>query len=313
MDVDGVFSGGGVRAIAFIGALKVAEEKGISFKRTAGTSAGAIIAAFVAAGYTSDEIKELLHEIDLREFLDPRTISIAFPFMKWLTLYWKLGLYKGKKLEQWVEEKLADKGVRTFADLEEGSIKIIASDITNGRLIVLPDDLERYGILPERFKIAKAVRMSASIPYFFDPIKIYDSTGKKNIFVDGGVLSNFPIWLFQDEKTPQERPVIGFQLQPSQLDQRPNNITNAITLFHGLFDTMMDAHDARHISQAHSADIVFIPVQQISMINFALSHQVIDQLTDFGKESTEKFLRTWRHYPNNNPRAKITLKKSSIL
>lgn len=312
MDVDGVFSGGGVRAIAFIGALKVAEEKGITFKRTAGTSAGAIIAAFVAAGYTSEEIKAFLHEIDLREFLDPRALSVAFPFMKWLTLYWKLGLYKGKKLEQWVEEKLAAKGISTFADLKEGSIKIISSDITNGRLVVLPDDLERYGILPERFKISKAVRMSASIPYFFDPIKIYDATGKKNVFVDGGVLSNFPIWLFQNEKDQQKRPVIGFQLQPSQFEQKPNNVTNAITLFHGLFDTMMDAHDARHISEAHSADIVFIPVQQISMINFDLSNQFIDQLTDFGKESTEKFLRTWRHY-NSNRITKITLKKSSTL
>ncbi len=312
MDVDGVFSGGGVRAIAFIGALKVAEQKNINFKRTAGTSAGAIIAAFVAAGYTSDEIKSLLHEVDLREFLDPRAISVAFPFMKWLMLYWKLGLYKGKKLEHWVEEKLADKGIKTFADLEEGSLRIIASDITNGRLIVLPDDLERYGILPEKFKIAKAVRMSASIPYFFDPIKLYDATGKKNVFVDGGVLSNFPIWLFQDDKKPQQRPVLGFQLQPSQFEEKPNNITNAITLFHGLFDTMMDAHDARHISEAHSADIVFIPVQQISMINFSLSNEVIDQLTDFGKESTEKFLRTWRHYPSNKT-TKITLKKSSTL
>ncbi|WP_414703641.1 patatin-like phospholipase family protein [Pseudalkalibacillus sp. SCS-8] len=312
MEVDGVFSGGGVRAIAFIGAMKVAEEKGLTFKRTAGTSAGAIFSAFVAAGYTADEIKTLMHEVDLREFLDPRRLSVAFPLMKWLTLYWKLGLYKGKKLEQWVEEKLAEKGVRTFADLEEGSIRIIASDITNGRMIVLPDDLERYGILPERFKIAKAVRMSASIPYFFDPIKLFDATGKKNFIVDGGVLSNFPIWLFEDEKHPAKRPVIGFQLQPSQYEQKPNNITNAISLFHGLFDTMMDAHDARHISEAHSADIVFIPVQQISMINFDLSDQLIDQLTDFGKESTEKFLRTWRHYPPHK-KTIVTLKKSSTL
>ncbi|WP_221565510.1 patatin-like phospholipase family protein [Alkalihalobacillus sp. TS-13] len=310
MDVDGVFSGGGVRAIAFIGGLKAAEQKGITFNRAAGTSAGAIFAAMVAAGYKSDEIKDLLHKVDLREFLDPRRLSVAFPFMKWLTLYWKLGLYKGKRLEQWVEEVLAAKGLKTFGDLSEGSLKIIASDITNGRLIVLPDDLERYGILPERFKIAKAVRMSASIPYFFDPMKIYDATGKKNFIVDGGVLSNFPIWLFQDGKTESKRPTLGFQLKPSQFEQKPNDVKNAISLFHGLFDTMMDAHDARHISEAHSADIVFIPVKQISMINFDLSSEVIDELTDFGIESTEKFLRSWRHY---RPQAKISTKKSSIL
>ncbi len=310
MDVDGVFSGGGVRAIAFIGALKAAERKGITFNRTAGTSAGAIFAALVAAGYKADEIKSLLHEVDIREFLDPRRLSVAFPFTKWLMLYWKLGLYKGKRLELWVEEVLTAKRIKTFGDLPEGSLKIIASDITNGRLIVLPDDLERYGILPERFKISKAVRMSASIPYFFDPMKLYDATGKKNIIVDGGVLSNFPIWLFQDGNSEITRPTLGFQLKPSQFAQKPNNVKNAISLFHGLFDTMMDAHDARHISTAHSADIVFIPVKQISMINFDLSSKVIDELTNFGIESTEKFLRNWRHY---RPKTSLSTKKSSIL
>ncbi|WLD92008.1 patatin-like phospholipase family protein [Alkalihalobacillus sp. AL-G] len=298
MDVDGVFSGGGVKAIAFIGALQVAETQGITFKRSAGTSAGAIIASLVSAGYHSEDIKRLIHQVDLKEFLDPRRLSIPFPFMKWLTLYWKLGLYKGKKLENWIEEVLAEKGVKTFADVPEGSLKIIASDITNGRMIVLPDDLERYGLLPERFKISKAVRMSASIPYFFDPIKIYDHMGKKNYIVDGGVLSNFPIWLFQDEKNNSKRPILGFQLRPSQFNQEPNRISNAISLFHGLFDTMMDAHDNHHISEAHSTDIVFIPVKQISMINFDLSEKLIDELTEVGKENTEKFLRNWRYRPH---------------
>ncbi|WP_257348044.1 patatin-like phospholipase family protein [Pseudalkalibacillus decolorationis] len=311
MEIDGVFSGGGVKAIAFVGALQVAEAQGMCFKRTAGTSAGAIFAALISAGYNSTDIKQLIHDVDLKEFLDPRRLSIPFPYMKWLSLYRKLGLYKGKKMEDWIEEVLAAKGIKTFADVPEDSLKIVASDISNGRLIVLPDDLERYGLLPERFKIAKAVRMSASIPYFFDPIKIYDHMGKKNYIVDGGVLSNFPIWLFQDKKNNSKRPVIGFQLRPSQFDQQPNKINNAISLFHGLFDTMMDAHDNRHISEAHSTDIVFIPVKQISMVNFDLSEQVIDELANIGKENTEKFLRNWRSN-RFGIYTKIKSKKSSL-
>ena len=60
MLVDGVFSGGGIKGFAFVGALQVLEDRGIYFERVAGTSAGAIMACFIAAGYTADEIEELL-------------------------------------------------------------------------------------------------------------------------------------------------------------------------------------------------------------------------------------------------------------
>lgn len=60
----------------------------------------------------------------------------------------------------------------TFSDLPRGRLTVIASDITNGRIVVLPDDLELYGISPDSFEVAKAVRMSCSIPYFFDPVML---------------------------------------------------------------------------------------------------------------------------------------------
>ena len=56
--IDGVFSGGGMKGFALVGAYQVLEEKGYQFKRVAGTSAGAILACFIAAGYTGKEIEE---------------------------------------------------------------------------------------------------------------------------------------------------------------------------------------------------------------------------------------------------------------
>ena len=61
-------------------------------------------------------------------------------------------------------------------------------------MVVLPEDLPDYGIDPDRFEIARAVRMSISIPYFFEPVIV-----KKHVFVDGGILSNFPMWIFDRE------------------------------------------------------------------------------------------------------------------
>lgn len=295
MKVDGVFAGGGIKAYAFVGAYEVLEHKGIEFVRLAGTSVGALFSAFIAAGYTSAQLHEMLEELDEKIFLDERFSLGYIPFFKWLRIYHKLGLYKGEKLERWIEEKLAQKGVRTFGDLPKGSLKIVASDLTKGKLVVLPDDLPDYGYCPEKFPVAKALRMSVSIPYFYEPVKLFDKNSKfkYSIIVDGGVLSNFPIWLFLEEKK-KKRPVIGFRLTPN-LDSIPmNKNRNAIEMFHSLFDTMKKAHDVRYISKRHAKNIVFLPADNIKATDFDLSKQEKEALMQLGKERTESFLKTWQ-------------------
>ena len=246
MLIDGVFSGGGLKGYALVGAYQVIEEKGYQFKRVAGTSAGAILACFIAAGFTSKEIEELLSELDTLTLLDPRKTILPIPFMKWINLYWRLGLYQGKALENWFLEKLALKGVYTFSDIEAGSLKLVASDLTNGKIMVLPDDLERYGISAASFPIARALRMSCGIPFFFEPVKL-KVTSTDTIIVDGGVLSNFPMWIFDNGN--KERPILGLKLSSNSEEMEPHKITNGLNLFEALFSTMKNAHDERYISQ----------------------------------------------------------------
>ncbi|WP_338082311.1 MULTISPECIES: patatin-like phospholipase family protein [Fictibacillus] len=293
MKVDGVFSGGGIKAIALIGAIQAAEERGISFHRIAGTSAGALVACLLNAGYSSSEMKTLIHTADLKQFMDEKKSLVPVPFMNWLKVYWKLGLYKGDALEKWVKELLKAKGIETFADIPEGSLKIVASDITRGRLVVLPDDLQEYGLLKEKFPIARAVRMSCSIPYFFYPIKLYNRIGQKSYIVDGGVLSNFPMWLFQRKDRTSERPVLGFQLSSSYGKVQAHQVNNAFNLFKALFQTMMEAHDNRHISNYDARDIIFIPVKEISVVDFDLTEETKNALMDFGYLQGAAFLNRW--------------------
>ncbi|WP_322114358.1 patatin-like phospholipase family protein [Fictibacillus sp. KU28468] len=293
MMVDGVFSGGGIKGISLIGAIQAAEERGLQFKRVAGTSAGALVASLVAAGYTSAELKDLIHNVDLKQFLDEKKSWVPIPFMNWLKVYWKLGLYKGDALERWVKELLKAKGIETFADIQDGSLKIIASDITRGRLVVLPDDLQEYGLLKEKFPVARAVRMSCSIPYFFYPITLYNRLGQKSFIVDGGVLSNFPIWLFQRKDRTSERPVLGFQLSSSYGNIPEHKVNNAFNLFKALFQTMMEAHDNRHISKYDASDIIFIPVKEISVVDFELAEETKNALMDFGYLQGTEFLNRW--------------------
>jgi NTE family protein len=293
MEIDGVFSGGGVKGIAIIGAIKALEDKGFLFKRVAGTSAGSIIAALLAAGYNSDEIFKMMDEINLKDFLDPRRTLLPAPFGKWILLYWRLGLYKGNVLEGWMAEKLALKGIRTFADLSPNKLRVIASDITNSRLVVLPNDLPKYGIPIETFPVAKAIRMSCSIPYFFEPVKIKSIDGS-NVMVDGGVLSNFPMWLFDQENVKKVRPVIGIKLTSNGSTHPPKNkINNAIQMFEALFETMKDAHDARYISRKHEKNIIFIPTEGVLTTEFDLSDLRKQALFHVGEQSTYEFLKKW--------------------
>jgi NTE family protein len=293
VEIDGVFSGGGVKGLAMIGALKAIEEKGLTFKRVAGTSAGSIIASFIAAGYSSSEILNIMNEIDLKDFLDARKTIIPAPLAKWMLIYWRLGLYKGNVLEKWLAEKLALKGVYTFRDLPPNALRVIASDLTNSRLVVLPNDLPKYGIPPESFSVAKAIRMSCSIPYFFEPVKIKTIDGS-NVMVDGGVLSNFPMWLFDQENVKKVRPVLGVKLShDGSNNPHKNKIENAIQMFGALFETMKDAHDARYISRKHVKNIVFIPTQGILATEFELSEERKKLLLETGEKAANEFLKKW--------------------
>lgn len=297
MKIDAVFSGGGVKAYAFIGALESLEAKSLRIERVAGTSAGAIFASLLAAGFSLEEIKQKLQGLDLRRFLDAPKLTSIIPGSKWLFLYFQMGLYHGRKLEQWIRELLAEKGVYTFADLKEDYLKVVVSDLTLGKLVVLPDDLYRvYGIDAKYFPVSEAVRMSAGFPYFFMPSKLHGTKKEASFVVDGGLLSNFPLWIFENnnkQKKPYQRPVLGIKLSESVENPRPKKIKNAIDMFLALFSTMKQAHDARYISKSDQHNIVFIPVQGVETTNFHISESSIEQLINLGKEHTEIFLKRW--------------------
>ncbi|GAA4066064.1 patatin-like phospholipase family protein [Amphibacillus indicireducens] len=291
MKIDAVFSGGGVKAFAFLGALEALENKNYQIVRAAGSSAGAIVAGLLAAGYKVNELNQIMLSKDLKVLLDSTKLEKYLPFLKWLSLYRSFGLYKGHLFEKWIEDLLADKGVYTFADLERDQLKLTVADLSIGRLVVLPDDLQQvYGLSPERFSVAKAIRMSAGLPYFFRPIKLYDQEAKKHLMVDGALLSSLPLWLFKSPDQKAIRPVIGFQLQSKEKYFTNFNINNGLQFSKTLIGTMRHAQDLRYISKHEQPNIVFLDTDHVSVADFSLSRQVREELIETGKEKTTQFL-----------------------
>lgn len=294
MKVDAVFSGGGVKAYAYIGALQSIEKNGLEIERVAGTSAGALFASLLTANYSTTEITHLVDTLDLHQFLDAPIITKIIPFSKWFFLYFQKGLYKGNVFESWLRKHLSAKGINTFKDVKKNALKIIVSDLTLGKLVVIPDDLmQTYSIEPDQFSVATAVRMSAGFPYFFMPKHIKNQTGEQSVIVDGGLLSNFPLWVFEDANGRKRRPVLGVKLSSTEEEAPGNKIQNALDMFHALFSTMMVAHDARYVSKSKQNNIIFIPAEGVNPVNLNISDEEKERLIEMGQLTTDHFLKRW--------------------
>ncbi|MCL6604247.1 MAG: patatin-like phospholipase family protein [Paenibacillus sp.] len=304
MEINAVFEGGGVKGISLAGAVQAAELAGASFKRVAGTSSGSIVSALLAAGYTGKEMSEIIRGTSFTSFLQRAPLFDTPIVGPALRVMLKKGLYSGEALESWIRGILQKRGVVTFRDLPTGKLSIIASDITNGRIVVLPEGLKDYGISPDQFEVAKAVRMSCSIPYFFDPVRLRlngdfakgKSFPEQFVYtVDGGLLSNFPMWLFDEHESSRMRPIptVGFQMI-GKMDPQPHRITGPFTMLQALVGTMLSAHDERYIEQEKFIRTVKIPTLGVGTTQFEITKDQSDELYEAGLKAGEKFFREWR-------------------
>jgi len=291
--IDAIFEGGGVRGIGFVGAICCLEEKNYEWQRLAGTSAGSIIAALLAVGYTGKELNSIISATDYRKFLDKTGVQTVPLLGKSLGLFMRKGMYKGNYLEQWMQGLLKAKGKTKFKDIMvngESRLKIIASDITKREMLILPDDLSKYGIDPMEFEIAKAVRMSISIPLYFDPIKFPNKNGISYI-VDGGIMSNFPIWIFDVEKTPRW-PTFGFKLiEPAS--HTSCGKTDILSFVNDILDTMVDQDDVIYMRDKDSVRTISIPTLGVKTTEFDISKENSLKLYESGYKSANKFLKQW--------------------
>lgn len=301
MKVDGIFEGGGVRGIGHVGAICALEEAGYEWARLAGTSAGAIVATLLACGYTGKELKEIMEELDYKKFITKTWLHYIPLIGLGLNLLFKNGLYKNDFEEEWLETLLLKKGIRYFDDLGERKLKIIISDISNGKMVVLPDDLTEYGLTTKDITIANAVRMSGTIPFFFQPIKLKTPTFDYPIFIlDGGLLSNFPIWIFDDH---QEWPTFGFRLVEDEITGKPLDDQNPISFYKSIYQTMRQAHDLRHLTREVNERTIKIPTGKISSTDFNLTKKEKQLLYSNGYHAAKRFLNSWdftkfkRNYP----------------
>ena len=314
---DAVFEGGGIKGIGLVGAVARAEELGYEWQNLAGASAGAIVASLLAAGYKAVEIAEILSNTNYKEFKDTNWIGNTPPGMIYNLIKYG-GLYNGDRFEEWLSELLSWKGVENFGDIlydkdadniYRWKLTVIVSDITRKRLLVLPRDLEGLLINPDAFPIARAVRMSMSIPIFYKPIVL-----KGNYMVDGGALSNFPVWVFDSEGTP-EWPTLGFKLVEPSAKPLTHRRMGPISLLRELLSTMIEARDSRYIQDRDFVRTITIPTGNVNTIQFNISRQDSATLYNSGYDAAEEFFKSWDFdkYINKFRQSDITSRRERLM
>lgn len=184
-----VVEGGGIKVISAIGCLKYFEQHDIIFKKFAGSSMGALIVFFMVIGLDSKELEKILLETNIANWVTD-SLNISLPY----NLVRHYGLHSGKNFTTQLNVLLAKKGFEkdiTFAKLYEKTKKelVITGTCVNKR------DTEYFNrFTTANMSVVLAIRISISLPIYFYPVEMNGC-----LYVDGGVLNNFPLYYFENE------------------------------------------------------------------------------------------------------------------
>ena len=296
-----VFQGGGCKALAYVGAYKSALKHGVHFNELAGTSAGSIVAALIAAGATPDQLEKFAYSIPYKKLFAPRPCSYIVSFLiviislplvfvgllltfqfksvkkllkiQYIPLLRHIGMYNMKPLRTLLENELRrltgkNDEVR-FKDLIP-NLHVVASDIHESKEVIWDKNSD-----PEK-SVAEAVCASCAIPVFFQPIE--------NRYVDGGILSNAPTHIFA--KRPNYHKILSFQTENSTRIIS----TNLFGYIKQIISTIIDG--AVSLQNTFGVEVypIKINVNDIEATDFdKITHSKIAELIKSGSNSFDSF------------------------
>ncbi|TQO38968.1 patatin-like phospholipase [Arenibacter algicola] len=262
-----IMKGGGIKGLSYVGALEELQ-KYYDFNWFSGTSAGAITAVLLAAGYTNSELKVILEEKNFSDFKDASLLKAL------INLKNKGGLYEANTFTSWLEHLLSKKlDSATEIKLSHLPYRItICASRKNKSALLFDSTDEEY----RNKNAAFATRCSMSIPIIFTPQK----EEGLNIF-DGGLQNNFPVEVIL--KRNPNADFIGLYLGP-EIYETPKN-----SILKDPFSIWMDSSEAE-ILETYKDKIVVIDTRPISTLKFKLNKNEKDFLLENGRLAALKFL-----------------------
>ncbi len=331
-----VFEGGGVKGIAYIGAMQVLEQRGLlaGVQRVGGASAEAINALLFALGYPIREQRDTIASVDFKNFMDD-----SFGVIRDIRRLAKsFGWNKGDFFAGWIGTLIKDRlgsEKATFEDLQtsgQPDLHVIGTNLTTGYSEVF--SAERHPTMP----LATAVRISMSLPLFFAAVR---HGPRADVYVDGGVMLNYPIKLFDRERyidmnneaaaarrteyynmenarfllrRPGRSPyVYNCQTLGMRLDSREEialfrydepvagkPIDTFTDYARALFSSLLQVQENQHLHGDDWQRTVYIDTLDVKTTDFALSDAKKDALIQQGIAGAETYFR-WFENPAETP------------
>ncbi len=335
-----VFEGGGVKGIAYVGAMESLGRRRIlsDIERVGGTSAGAINAALFALGYSNPQVRDLLANLDFTDFLD-KDWGVVRNAQRLLNDF---GWYRGDAFHDWMGQLVRRKLGRpdaTFADLKAAGrpdLYVYGTHL-NTRLSVVYSHEHTPAIA-----IADAVRISMSIPLYFAAMRATRNK-QPGVYVDGGLLNNYPVKLFdrlryiercdrkacvrdtdyyarlnrdaakQQGRRLRNRYVYNRQTLGLRLDTTEEinlyadgklpagePIEDFFDFSRALMGTLMEAQSAQHLHSDDWQRTVYIDVGDVGTTEFDLSDARKRKLIAAGRQGVRRYF-DWFNDPASEP------------
>ena len=283
--------GGGVRGVAYVGALQQLQKYKVydGIKRVSGTSAGALLACMMCAGYSVNEIEKLMLSIKFKKFETGWN-----PFR----IFSSYGLFSGNYILDFVQRLLNNAPIplkknATFLDMKNAGCKELYVFACN---VSLHTVTEFSASKTPNTIVAEAIRASMSIPYFFKAWKFSNKLPDDHIYVDGGVVYNYPLSFFDDERFNTYKHVnfdtIGLFLYTKN-KHLPTPILFYRVMFFTkqLFESLLETQDfvlMRDKEQMQRS--ILIDSLNIPATNFNITTAQLNALIESGSNATNDFL-----------------------
>lgn len=209
-----LFGGGAIRGLAYVGTIRALEELGIEYDIIGGSSVGSIFAALLACGYKSYELENLFLKVNFELFKD-----IHLGFAK------NLGLSKGGIFTDWLNELISKK-------IESVKKRNVNFEDIEKELVIITTDLKSFTTqefsktkTPE-FEIAKAIRISSSMPGLMPP---YDYNGAS--LVDGDLQKASPMWKLTNTVYESQSRILEFRLEGTYSEDKTSPLSYINTIY----------------------------------------------------------------------------------
>lgn len=298
----GVFQGGGCKAVAFIGAYEAALENGVCFTEFAGTSAGSLFAAIIAAGASVDEMKSFINSLDIPNLIE-RSQKKRKPWgclrLEFLKVIGKFLMHLKPSMVNALVSTLSDRGMcdaKILEEVVESELQKLLKINTQVRfsdlkypLTIIASDIKKHSVRIWNKKktpnesVAKAVSCSCAIPFYFKPVD--------DRYLDGGLLSNLPVSFFEDNFEDYSN-ILAFTLSYSATNIQENNVMNYVA---DIMSTITEGATNIQIRSHHNLFVV--PVRtNMGLLDFDLlnvdSKQFKSSVQE-GKKSFNDFLNNY--------------------